>query len=135
MTAVLERMDGAAAPQMVESGPQRLAVGVRDTGLGWVEVRAHVTAGQVAATLATDSASSHAAITAALPSMRESLAAAQVRVDHLGAEQFAASSERRGEGQGSGGQKHRDTTEATATLTVGREAEQEESLSYISVRV
>lgn len=132
---VFEQMDGATAPQVVESGPQRLAVGVRDAGLGWVEVHAHATAGQLAAVVATGSAASHEAIVAALPTVRESLAASQVRVDHLGAERFGTSSDGQENGRGNGGQERRDPTASTATAITRREADEDESMAYISVRV
>lgn len=130
-----ERMDGAPPPQLVESGPQRLAVGVRDGELGWVEIRTHALAGQVVATLVTGSAESHQAITAALPAVRESLMAAQVRVNHVGAETFAASSDQRGNRQPGNGEEYQKGSAGLGMLTPRRETEEEETLSYISVRV
>jgi hypothetical protein len=125
--------DGAAgAPQVIGSGPQRLAVGVRDAGLGWVEIRTHAAAGQVSAVVGT-SAGSHPALAAALPSMREYLAGQQVRVDHLAAETFSASSGGREGSRESGGEAREGRGRLPAAMTP--EAEPEESRSYISVRV
>jgi len=132
--ATFERMDGAPPPQVIGTGPRQLAVGVRDDGLGWVEIRAHAAAGQVSAVVAT-SAASHQAIATELPSMREYLASQQVRVDYLGAERFASSSGGR-EGSGeSGGQPRGETVRGEGAPAMVAETEPEESLSYISVRV
>jgi hypothetical protein len=84
-----EKMDGSHTPQVVQSTPQRLAVAVHDPGLGWVEVRAHVTAGQVTAVVATASAA-HSAVVSDLPAIREYLTGQQVRVDHLASETFSS---------------------------------------------
>lgn len=89
-----DRMDGAAAPRVLESTPQRLAVGVRDAGLGWVEVRTHAAGSQVAAVVATSSGASHQAIAAELPSIREYLVGQHVRVDALMAEPFSTGYDR-----------------------------------------
>lgn len=99
-----ERMDGAAAPRVIESAPQRLAVGVRDAGLGWVEIRTHAAGGQIGAVVGTGSAASHQALAEELPSMREYLAGQQVKVGHLAAENFSAmgGGQRGSGGQGSG---------------------------------
>jgi hypothetical protein len=145
-------MDSGATPQVIESTPQRLAVGVRSPGLGWVEVHASNAAGQVSAAVVAGSAESHGAVSAQLPSVREFLAGEHVRVDNLTSERFPASS---GGGEGfSGGQSgHEARNQAgresrdesgseggpslnnrgsASTITAGRETE---SLSYINVRV
>lgn len=151
-SAAFERMDSGATPQVIESTPQRLAVGVRSPGLGWVEVHASNAAGQVSAAVVAGSAESHGAVSAQLPSVREFLAGEHVRVDNLTSERFPASS---GGGEGfSGGQSgHEARNQAgresrdesgseggpslnnrgsASTITAGRETE---SLSYINVRV
>lgn len=143
ITATFQRMDQAPAPRVVEAGPQGLTVGVRDAGLGWLEIHAHGSAGQVTAIVATESKESYTAITQALPSMRESLAAAQVRVGHLGSEQWGGPPGGSGNSGGERGQPQRGTASVAAVETpVGKpgsgsfgDAEEEEGLSYISVRV
>jgi len=134
-----ERMDSASAPQVLASNSQRLAVGVHDAGLGWVEVRTHTAAGQISAVVATNSAEAHAAVSAQLPAMREYLAAQHVRVDSLGTQQFSSSSgqENSSRGNHDGGRAvDRDPSER-----IGPDAQivlpetEEETLSYISVRV
>jgi flagellar hook-length control protein FliK len=133
-------MDSAAAPVVTESSPQRLAVGVRDAGLGWVEIRTHAAAGQVSAVLTATSSEAQAALTAHLPEVREYLAGQQVHLDQL-------SSERRspGDGESSGreqggnaGNAQNVTQEArkqsSDAAMFGGDAN-EESLSYINVRV
>jgi len=134
-----ERMDAAPAPQVLTSGPQRLAVGVRDAGLGWVEVRTHTAAGQISAVVATNSAEAHAAVSAQLPAMREYLAAQHVRVDTLGTQQFTSSS---GQEDSSRGNHRGDRTvarepsQSTGTdMQMAIPEAEEETLSYISVRV
>jgi hypothetical protein len=139
-------MDGAAAPRVIESAPQRLAVGVRDAGLGWVEIRTHASGGEVAAVIGT-TAAAHPAMAAELPSMREYLAGQQVRVGHLAAENFSASG---GDGRGnaSGGQSsgreaagnqvrdaERGLRDEAGVRVVFADEGTEEALSYISVRV
>jgi hypothetical protein len=138
-------MDGAAAPRVIESAPQRLAVGVHDAGLGWVEIRTHAAGGEVAAVIGT-TAAAHPAMAAELPAMRAYLTGQQVRVGHLAAEDFSASG---GDGRGnaSGGQSPggeaagnqarvaergmRDDADREPWAGVGGD----EALSYISVRV
>jgi hypothetical protein len=132
-----ERMDSASAPQVIESAPQRLAVGVHSTGLGWVEIRTSSTAGQVSATLAS-SAESHNAISSQLPTMREYLAGQQVQVDTLTSERFSSSS-------GNGSTPHQHSSNEYAQQAKGMEREtaptttsievDTERLSYINVRV
>ncbi len=138
--AAFERMDSAAAPQMIGSSPQRLAVGVRNAELGWVEVHANSAAGQVSATLATGSAESHTALSAQLPSMREYLSGEHVRIDHLATENFPASS---GHGEGFSGDRSRNGAGAQGSnqpvqIASSREDSGEadmDELSYINVRV
>ena len=138
--AAFERMDSAAAPQVIENSSRHLAVGVRNADLGWVEIRTSNAAGQVSATLTTGSIESHNAVAAQLPSMREYLAAQQVRVDHLASENFSASSDRR---EASSGDQSRDD-EGARTAKVAEEAiparasvtdADQDGLSYINVRV
>lgn len=138
--ATFERMDAEVAPQMIETAPHRLAVGVHTAGLGWVEIHANGAAGRVSATLATFSMESHSALSAQLPSMRNFLAGEHVRVDHLTSERFTASSSS-GNERSSGGQTHNGGARPAKTTeprgfsgTAPAEAETE-SMSYISVRV
>ena len=144
--AAFEQMDGAMAPRVIKSAPQRLAVGVRDGGLGWVEIRTNAAGGEVAAVIGT-TAAAHPAMAAELPSMREFLAGQQVRVDHLAAEDFSALG-RDGGGNASGGRGSgredagsqagdaerglRDDAGAVALFT---DEGTGDALSYISVRV
>ena len=132
-------MDAAPAPRVLASNSQRLAVGVRDAGLGWVEVRTHTAAGQVSAVVATNSAEAHAAVSAELPAMREFLAAQHVRVDALGTQQFTSSSgqedsSRENQSGDRGVAKEPSAHIGPDTQIVVPDAE-EETLSYISVRV
>jgi hypothetical protein len=133
------RMDSAAAPQVLESTPQRLSIGVRDTALGWVEIRAHAAAGQVSAVLATGSSEAQTVLQSHLPEMRDYLAGQQVRVDQLSSERFSAPGGSGGsspgqEGRSAGSGDSRRQSDATA-LPAGMGDAGEESLSYINVRV
>ena len=129
-------MDVAAAPRVLESAPQRLSVGVQDSGLGWIEVRAHAGAGQVSAVVASASGEAHNVLTAHLPEVREYLAGQQVRVDQLTSESFSSSADRRdsssrNEAQGEKAVRPgRQNAAASAAGEAGGE-----SLSYINVRV
>jgi flagellar hook-length control protein FliK len=137
--ATFERMDSAAAPQVIENSSRRLAVGVRNADLGWVEIRTSNAAGQVSATLATASVESHNAVSAQLPSMREYLAGQQVRVDHLASESFSPSSDR----EASPGEQSRDsegtpnakTPEQSNSPRASIADANPEDFSYVNVRV
>lgn len=134
--AVFNRIDSGAAPQLLSRTPQRLDVGVRDAGLGWVEVRAHAAEGQIAATISTSPAA-HPGVAAQLPAMRDYLASQQVRVDTLSAQTFEASADsgRKSPGQQNTGHNPAGAAGATAAHA-GFSAEAEpESLSWIDVRV
>lgn len=137
--AVLERMDAAAAPQMVESAPHRLAVGVRSDGLGWVEIHTHAAAGEVSAVVAASAGEAQAAVHASLPEMREYLAGQHVYVDQLASEAYPSSSDEGrgaagGEGGGSASRPETQSLVASPANVFGEEDE-DEVLSYISVRV
>jgi hypothetical protein len=130
--AAFDRIDSGAAPQVLSRTPQRLDVGVRDPGLGWVEIRAHAAEGQIAATV---SAEAHPALAAQLPAMREFLAGQQVRVDTLNAQPFEAGAE-----GGRHGAEHRNPSgnaegAARAALPEISDVAEAESLSWIDVRV
>jgi hypothetical protein len=134
--AAFERMDSAAGPQVIENTPQRLAVGVHSTGLGWVEIRASSAAGQVSATL-TSSAESHGAIAGQLSTVREYLAGQHVQIDTLASERFSSS------GNGSSSHEHSRNENAQQARSIERGGTQNatpieadaERLSYINVRV
>ncbi|MGA7521646.1 MAG: hypothetical protein WBW84_04145 [Acidobacteriaceae bacterium] len=135
--APFERMDAAAPPRIIESSPQNLAVGIHDAGLGWIEIRTHAVAGQVAATLASGSHEAHAAIAAELPAIRDMLMSQHVALHSLGAEQFPASS---GGGSGStspdsGGRARQPLLRMKGDTPSAHSESEGESLSYISVRV
>lgn len=139
LATAFHRLDGAAAPRLLETTPQRLAVGVRDAGLGWVEVRTHAVGGQVAATLATASPEAHAAIAAELPALREALLSQQVQLHSLSSESFAGSSgQRQEEGQTSSGpgnaENHPPAQPKAGSVRLPSESEGE-VMSYISIRV
>lgn len=138
--ATFERMDSAGAPQVIENSSRRLAVGVRNADLGWVEIRASNAAGQVSATVATGSVESHNVVLAQLPSMREYLAGQQVRVDHLASESFSPSSGHREASPGDqfrdgGGDRNTKAPEQAIPARTSVADPDAESLSYINVRV
>ncbi|HTW49588.1 MAG TPA: flagellar hook-length control protein FliK [Acidobacteriaceae bacterium] len=139
VSAAFTRMDSAAPPQVLESAPQRLSVGVRDSGLGWVEIRTHATAGQVSAVLATGSSEAHAALQAHLPELRDYLAGQQVRVDQLASERFSSSG---GSGEPAQQQPNRsgssgdpETQGMGPPVSAAFSEGAEDGLSYINVRV
>ncbi|HZZ40455.1 MAG TPA: hypothetical protein VFE06_15070 [Acidobacteriaceae bacterium] len=131
-------MDAAAPPRILASSPQNLAVGVRDAGLGWIEIRTHAVAGQVAATLASGNHEAHAAIAAELPAIRDTLMSQHVALRSLSAERYPASSG--GGGSASNPPDSGNPTRQSFVKSKGdapsayNEAEGED-LSYISVRV
>jgi hypothetical protein len=139
VSAAFTRMDSAAPPQVLQSAPQRLSVGVRDSGLGWVEIRTRTAAGQVSAVLATPSGVAHAALQAQMPELRDFLAGQQVRVDQLASERFSFS---RGSGEAAPQQedcsapsRDPDASGEAPPLVPAFGEGAEEGLSYINVRV
>jgi hypothetical protein len=135
--AALERMDAAAPPRVLESTPQNLTVGIRDAGLGWIEIRTHAIAGQVAATLASGTHEAHAAIAAELPAIRDTLTNQHVAVHSLGAERFPTSSGGGSAGRSSdeGGRGYHSPVPAKGNAPSVQSEAEAENLSYISVRV
>jgi flagellar hook-length control protein FliK len=112
-------MDGAAAPRVIESSPQRLAVGVRDAGLGWVEIRTHAAGGQVGAVVGTTSMASQQAVAAELPSMRVFLEGQQVRLGHLAAENFSAMG---GDGRGNPSENQASGNQSSGNQSSGNQS-------------
>ncbi len=138
-TATFERMDSAAAPRVIESAPQRLDVGVHSGGLGWVEIHTSSAAGQISATLASGSATTHGAISAQLPAVRDFLAGEHVHVDSLASERFSQSSSgQQGSSSNDGGHGSergaRSAEQERVVRTSTADTERDE-LSYINVRV
>lgn len=132
------RMDSANVPQVLESAPQRLSVGVRDSGLGWVEVRAHAAGGHISAVLGAAGGEARATLAAHLPEVREFLATQQVRVDRLSSETLppgAGNRQGKSDGEqaqsqpGSGEEPTQESEETLFTAPAG-----EQPLSYINVR-
>ena len=137
-SAAFERMDGAEPPRVLESSPQKLAVGVRDAGLGWVEIRTRAVTGQVAATLTSTTHAAQTAISAELPAIRETLMNHHVALHSLSAERFPASQGggHSGSNAPDSGTPTRPSFAKTKTETSAVQSEAEgEGLSYISVRV
>jgi hypothetical protein len=138
-STTFDRMDGAPAPQVIESTPRRLAVGVHDAGLGWVEIRTNSAAGQVSATVASSSAETHSAISAQLPTMHEYLASEHVHVDTLVSERFSPSSSggensTRDQSQDGAANRAKSMKQESSALAFQSEVDAE-GLSYINVRV
>jgi hypothetical protein len=65
---------------VLHRGPQSVAVGVRDPALGWTEIHAESTAGQVSAVVATASTAAHASLASHLPSLTQFLTDHNVQV-------------------------------------------------------
>jgi Flagellar hook-length control protein FliK len=76
-----------APASLLHSSGNRVAVGVHDPALGWVEIDTQSSAGQVSASLVTASSQSHASLASQLPSLTEYLAAHEVKLSHIGVEQ------------------------------------------------
>ncbi len=133
-----ERMDAASPPRVLESSRQNLAVGIRDAGLGWIEIRTHAIGGHVAASLASGTQEAHAAIAAELPAIRDTLVNQHIALHSLSAERFPTSSGGGGSGTDTSdsGQPARSPLMKPKADTPSAQNEAEgENLSYISVRV
>ncbi|MGC2639092.1 MAG: hypothetical protein WA294_18040 [Acidobacteriaceae bacterium] len=137
--AAFEQMDAAGPPQVLPSAPHRLAVGIHDSSLGWVEIRTHTAEGQISAVLATGSNEARAAAAAYLPEVRDYLAGQQIAVGHLSAETYSASAD--GHGGPRDGSPGDSGTANQAGATAERSQESfaaessDEPVSYINVRV
>ncbi len=91
--------------------PHQLAVGVADPQLGWLEVRAERSGGQLMAQVAADSASSHAVLAASLPAMTSYLQEQRAGVQSLAVTAQLAGHAGQNAGQSSGqGTPHADTS-------------------------
>jgi hypothetical protein len=87
-----QRMDQGAqgAPlsaAVLHAASNRVAVGIHDPTLGWLEINTQSSAGQLSAALVTGSSQSHDSLTAQLPSITQYLADHQVKVSHIDIEQ------------------------------------------------
>ena len=78
-----DKIDQGAAPLVLHSGAQHVAVGVRDPELGWVEIETQNIAGHVDATLVTTSGQTHASLAAQLPAMTQYLEHSDIRLGTL----------------------------------------------------
>ena len=138
----------AAAPVSALSvGANRVAVGLHDPSLGWVEIKTQSTAGQIAAAVVTSSAQSHQALAGQLPSMAEFLSEHHVKLGSITVEQ-QSSAGNPGNGTGDSGEgsqsyagqdaapSHSGATSPGAGLNPGTDTNEEyRPLSYISVMV
>jgi hypothetical protein len=96
--AALDHATAAEQAHLLHATPNQLAVGVTDSHLGWLEVRAERVAGQLTAQVTADSTASHAALTASLPAM-----AGYLHEQRAGVQYLAVSSQTAGN-SGQGGQ-------------------------------
>jgi hypothetical protein len=137
-------LDQGAPAAMLHAASNRVAVGVHDPTLGWLEINTHSTAGQVAAQLVTASNQSHASLAAQLPSITQYLADQHVKVGHVGVEQQMAGGDSSGRQEGGSGAPD-GTNAARPAEFSGQQSIPSQSiweedfdahpLSYISVRV
>ena len=144
-----QRMDQIApAPVSALSvGANRVAVGLHDPSLGWVEIKTQSTAGQIAAAVVTSSAQSHQALAGQLPSMAQFLSEHYVKLGSITVEQQSSAGNPgngtadSGEGsQSYAGQdaapSHSGAASPGAGLNPGTDTNEEyRPLSYISVMV
>ena len=109
--AQLDRLTEAPA-QLLHASSHQLDVGLRDSSMGWVEIKAHLAAGQVSASLAAESHAAHNRLTAALPGMAEYLADRDIGITRLAVESqtvqsgFGGGSHSSHSGAGDAGQQH-----------------------------
>jgi hypothetical protein len=82
-----QHLDQASEPVVLRADAGRVTVGVHDTSLGWVEIKAQGSASQVSASLVAASSQTHASLTSQLPGLTQFLSERHVRIDHLGVEQ------------------------------------------------
>jgi hypothetical protein len=139
---------GAAAPSAVfHGGANRVAVGVHDPSLGWLEIKTQSTAGQVTAALVTTSSQTHDHLAAQLPSLAQFLAEREVKVGSMAVEQqpaggsnssqTGAGEERDSNAQRGDRQTSSDFNSSSTLTSPGIDADEsfeERPLSYISVR-
>jgi hypothetical protein len=149
-----QHLDQASEPVVLRADTGRVTVGVHDTSLGWVEIKAQGSAGQVSASLVAASSQTHASLTSQLPGLTQFLSERHVRIDHLGVEQHLQGGREQGGRQETDRQASQGTSDGTENAeqakssdvasstapSLGRVASGEAAfsdgvpLSYISVR-
>lgn len=136
--AAFDKMDAASAPHLIAGSPQQVTVGVRDSGLGWVEIHASTAGGQVSTVLGASSAAAHTILSAHIPEVREYLAGQQIHVDHLASQDFSASQD----GRGGSARDQPQPQSSPGTLRVGQdisnlplhETAESDDLNIINIR-
>ena len=110
-----QKMDQIQTPpvSLVSASTNRVAVGLHDPALGWVEIKTQSTAGQIAAALVTSSAHTHEALAAHLPSMAQFLFDREIKVSSISVQQEAVGGGS-GERAASGNQGQRSNAETNA---------------------
>lgn len=96
------RMDQGVAPVVLHSGAQQVAVGMHDSSLGWVEIRAQNVSGHVDATLVAPSGQTQASLASQLPAMAQFVVQQDVRLGTLAVHQQVSGSAGGGFGGGMG---------------------------------
>ena len=108
--AALDHVSGEPN-RLLYATPHQLAVGVADPQLGWLEVRAERSGGQLMAQVTADSASSHAVLAASLPAMTSYLQEQRAGVQSLAVTAQLAGHAGQNAGQSSGqGTPHQNTS-------------------------
>jgi hypothetical protein len=96
---------------LLHATSNQLTVGVKDPGLGWIEVRAERVGGQISAALTANSATTHAELTSALPAISSYLNDHHQPVQQIYVETGQASQNPPGsQGQASNGRQNSDDT-------------------------
>lgn len=139
----LDQIDNGSA-FLLHGNANKVAFGIHDSSMGWIEVRTQSTAGEISATLATSSSQTHTALSAQLPSLSQYLTDQNVRVSNLGVEQgFSQTGGNLDGGMSSSKDTSQGQTAPNHTENIEREMESaikdmtdpEQLISYISVRV
>lgn len=108
-----QQLDRVSEPVVLRADSSRVTVGVHDTSLGWVEIKAQGSVGQVSASLMAASSQTHTSLTNQLPALTQFLSERHVRIDHIGVEQHLQGGREQGGRQEFGGQASQESSKGT----------------------
>jgi hypothetical protein len=115
--SAMDRAGSSTSGSLLHASPNQVTVGVADSGMGWIEVRAERVGGQITAALTANSATAHAELTSVLPAMSSYLQDHHQPVQQIYVETGQAASHNAGGSQEQARGGRRDQDEAPRAVT------------------
>ncbi len=115
--SAMDRAGSSTGESLLHASPNQVTVGVADSGMGWIEVRAERVGGQVTAALTANSATAHAELTSVLPAMSSYLQDHRQPVQQIYVETGQAASHNAGGSQEQARGGRRDQGDAPQAVT------------------